>query len=848
MIDEHFDDIPAIPPGVRLVTYPNGLTLILKEDHSAPVVSAQAWCKAGSIHEGKWLGAGLSHVLEHMLFKGTANRAGGRIDQEVQEAGGYMNAYTSFDRTVYWINAPSTGTRVVIDILADIVQNATLPEDELEKEKQVILREMDMNQDDPRRRASRRLFETAYTRSPYRFSIIGYPDIFHEITRQDVVDYYKRNYVPNNIFFVVVGDVNGEEVVKQLEETVGKAKARALDLAVLPEEPRQTGPREVIEEAAIELSHFHYSWHIPDLQHPDIPSLDVLSTLLGGGRSSRLYQELRQKKGVVSSIDAWTYSPGNPGLFGVSVMTPGEKFDIARKEVTAQIDRLKSGEILLEELGKVVKQFTASTLATRKTMQGQAQDLGVNWIATSDLSFSDRYLAAVKRLNRQTLKRVAEQYLDRNNSTLYGLVPEGTVEQKVKQKIAAVSSSIEKIEFPNGLRLLVKEDHRLPFVEIRTVFRGGVLVEEKSNNGISQLTSKMLLQGTRKRSGEQIVSEIEAVGGSIDTFGGNNSLGVNVEVLKDDLTTALEVLSDILLNSQFPEDALTREREIQLNALSAQKDQMLQTAARLMRRGLFGEKTYGLDALGNEEAVLGLDREKIRAFQKRLMHPKNCVMAVFGAVSAKEITRLINLYFETWQQGADIPEPSETQQAPVIPRLTEFKDKKQAVLMIGFRGINVHNEDRFAMEILQESCSDLGSRLFLRIREQLGLAYYVGAQHVLGLSPGFFAFYAGTMPEKLELVEKEILKEIALLREEGLSEEELKRSKAKILGQKKIARQDLGSHALTAALDELYGLGYASSDKDDEKYEKLTLEQVKKVAAKYLVPDRMVIASVAPEG
>src|SRR3954469_16754439 len=147
--------IPSIPAGVRITTLSNGLTIIVREDHSAPVVSAQAWCKTGSIDEGKWLGAGLSHVLEHMLFKGTTTRGAGRIDQEVQDVGGYMNAYTSFDRTVYYINVPNTGAEVAIDILCDIMRNATLPTDEMAKEKQVILREMDMNLDEPGRRSSR---------------------------------------------------------------------------------------------------------------------------------------------------------------------------------------------------------------------------------------------------------------------------------------------------------------------------------------------------------------------------------------------------------------------------------------------------------------------------------------------------------------------------------------------------------------------------------------------------------------------------------------------------------------------------------------------------------------------
>src|SRR3954470_20911057 len=199
--------LPSTPSGVRLLTLENGLTLIIREDHSAPVVSAQAWCRAGSIDEGKWLGAGLSHMLEHMLFKGTTTRAPGKIDQEVQDAGGYMNAYTSFDRTVYWINVPNTGGKVAIDILCDIIQNATLPADDLAKELDVIRREMDMNQDDPGRRAGRRLFECAFTRSPYRFTVIGYPEIFNDLQSQDIHAYYRERYTPNNMFFVVVGDV-----------------------------------------------------------------------------------------------------------------------------------------------------------------------------------------------------------------------------------------------------------------------------------------------------------------------------------------------------------------------------------------------------------------------------------------------------------------------------------------------------------------------------------------------------------------------------------------------------------------------------------------------------------------
>src|SRR5215471_12559068 len=399
-------EIPANPANVNLTTLENGLTIIVREDHSAPVVSAQAWCMAGSVHEGKWLGAGMSHVLEHMLFKGTTRRPGSRIDQEVQEAGGYMNAYTSFDRTVYHIDVPDTGARVAIDILCDIMQNATLPPDEMEKEKQVIVREMDMNIDDPGRRASRRLFETAYTRSPYRFTVIGYPDIFHELKQEDILSYYREKYSPNNVFYVVAGDVKPEEVVTQIRDAYSKTKARALAPTVLPDEPPQMAPREVLEEAPIELGHFHIAWHIPELRHPDVPVLDVLAALLGNGRSSRLYREVRETQGVVHSVDAWTYSPGAPGLFGISGVVDPDKFLSARDAVLREVEKMKTSAVPKNELSKAVKQFISATLAARKTMQGQAQDLGGNWLAATDLSFSERYLAAVKQVTPGDLQRI----------------------------------------------------------------------------------------------------------------------------------------------------------------------------------------------------------------------------------------------------------------------------------------------------------------------------------------------------------------------------------------------------------------------------------------------------------
>ncbi len=841
--------IPSVPPGVKLVTLENGLIIITREDHSAPVVSAQAWAMTGSVHEGRWLGAGLSHVLEHMLFKGTTTRVGSRIDQEVQEAGGYMNAYTSFDRTVYHIDVPNTGARVAIDILCDIMQHAALPPDELAKELDVIRREMDMGQDDPGRRSGRRLFETAYTKSPYRNTVIGYLDIFNELKPEDIRGYYTERYAPNNVFYVVTGDVKHDDAVAQIREAYAKTKSRALPPMVLPAEPRQTAAREIIEEAAIELGHIHFAWHIPDIRHADVPLLDVLAVLLGSGRSSRFYQEVREKLGVVHYADAWTYNPGNPGLFGISAMVDADKFTAARDALLTEMDKLKNSLVSAAELQKAVKQFISATLSSRKTMQGQAADLGSNWLSAGDLNFSQRYLAAVQRITPADLQRVAREYLTPENRTLYALLPNGTSPKTSALVESNTEHAIQKFTLPNGLKLLVKEDHRLPFVELRAVFQGGVLAEDAVNSGITQLFSRLNIKGTKTRSAEEIATQIESIGGSLDSYGGNNSFGVNAEVLSSDFATGLELLSDVILNPTFPAAQLEREREVQIAGIRGNKDELLKSAFQAMRRELFGPSGYGLDSLGTEETLAKLDSATVAAFYKKLATPANCVIAIYGDVNTAETKAAIEKAFGGW--SATVSPSSINYQLSTINslrRVTDSRDKKQAVVVIGFPGTTLNADDRQAMELLQEACSDLGSRLFLRIREKLGLAYYVGAQNMLGLTPGYFAFYAGTEPEKAAQVEEEMFKEVELLRTDCLTEEELKRAKAKIIGQRKIGRQDLGGLATTTALDELYGLGYAHSDAEDAKIEATTLTQVKAVAQKYLCTNAAVVAVINPGG
>jgi zinc protease len=301
-----------------------------------------------------------------------------------------------------------------------------------------------------------------------------------------------------------------------------------------------------------------------------------------------------------------------------------------------------------------------------------------------------------------------------------------------------------------------------------------VLAETKANSGMTQLTGRMLLKGTRTRSAEQIATEIESVGGSLDSYGGNNSFGVNAEVLSSDFATGLDLVADVLLNPGFPPSALEREREVQLASIREQKDHLLQSASNAMRRALFGEAGYGLDVLGTETSVRSIQAPELKGFYEGLARPDNCVLAIYGDVNTDAVKAAVQKSFGQWSKGrlsslltgftADGRGKAPADGSPLheIKRVVETRDKKQAVLVIGFPGVTLHDPDRYPLELVQEACSDLGSRLFMRIREKLGLAYYVGAQNFVGLAPGYFAFYAGTEPEKAAQVEKELLSEAEL--------------------------------------------------------------------------------------
>ena len=826
---------------------PNGLTIIVQEDHSAPVASVQAWCATGSIDEDEHLGAGLSHILEHMLFKGTKTRSTNVIAQKIQDVGGYINAYTSFDRTVFWIDVPKDGIATALDVLADAMMNSTLPPEEYQKEQEVIRREFAMGLDDPDRVVGLRLFATAYQRHPYRFPVIGEIEIYNQLTHEQVMQYYKTRYVPNNLTFVVAGDVDAEKVRQQLTEFFKAYPEKSLKPLFIPEEPPQLGRREVHEEFATELTHLSLAWHIPEVTNPDVPALDLLSSILGDGRSSRLYRRVREEAGLAYRISAFSYTPGDPGLFGIDATLDPKKREAAEQLVLRILDEVKQAGVTTEELMKAKKISLSHHLGALTTMRGQASDIGSNWLLTRNLNFSRDYLDAAQKVTLDDIKRVAARYLTNENLTVVSLNPKGSLLAKTEAAKPVAVGEVQKFELSNGLRLLVRQDARLPLVAIGAVFRSGLLAETPQTNGITRLMAKVLLKGTKTRTAEQIANQIEAVGGSISSEAGNNSFAVSLDITKPDVKLGVELLSDVLLNATMPEEAIAREKEVQIAVIKQDEEQLTTVARNILRQALFTQHPYALRANGSVDSIQRLTRKDLLEFRDRYVVAKNGVIFVFGDVKAAEVKQL----FEQALAGMKPGTLALTDAHPAAPlnkieTVESRKEKAQGVIMVGYRGADIFSPDRYPLQLIDEASSDLGSRFFVRIREQMGLAYYVGANQMEGLVPGLFAFYLGTDPQKIEPVKTALLDEIHKLATDGLTNEELARAKKKVIGQQEIANQSNDSFGYQCALDEIYGLGFNYYKSLEHGVEAVSLDDIKRVAAKYFRDQPYVLATVRP--
>ncbi|HRZ86359.1 MAG TPA: pitrilysin family protein [bacterium] len=838
--------IAAVSPQRHVL--PNGMVVLLKEDHRNPVAAIQVWVRTGSATEGRLGGSGVSHFVEHMMFKGTARRAVGEIAKEIQQYGGEINAHTSFDSTVYTVNIDSRHYLRALDTLADCIMHPSFDPAEVERERSVILKEIAMNEDDPGRKIYNIFFNTAYAVNPYKDPVIGYEDIFKRLTRDDLSRYFAERYAPNNMVIVAVGDLDAAKAHERIRELFGTLERASLPAVYVPAEPAQLGARVRIEKADVNKAHLFVGFHTTDVKHEHKYALDVIAMILGEGRSSRLYRLLREKLSLVSTVSAWSYTPEMPGVFAVSATCESDRMDRARDEIVAQVYRLKREPVALDELEKVKQTIISEYYFSLDTVSGQASDIGYSEVSTANCDFSAEYVARIQKVTADDIIRVATTYFYDENLTVAGIVPRGFREGPAAAAAAVTAEPvITRTVLPNGLTLLVREDHALPTVSVRALMRGGVIVENENNNGISNLCAQLMPKGTKTRSGEEIARAVESAGGSIESYSANNSFGCSVDIVSDRTEMALDIVADVLSKPVFDENDVEREKKMVELSIRSLEDQPFQAAFTLFRKTMFKGHPYRFHSLGSVESVARITRGDIVAFHEAYVVPGNIVLAVFGDVTAERVRALVEARFGAMQPKQAVFPKAETPREKGVVRAEARHAGKQAIVVVGYRGVDIYNTDKYPFEILDAMFSGQSSRLFASIRDEKGLAYAVGSQIITGLDPGAFVLYVATAPGKADHVVELIAAEIARLKSGGVAQEELARAQSGLIGVRKLQLQTNSQLSLQSGLDELYKLGYDNYRNYYARVGAVTEGDIGRVVRTYFPDDDYVVTVLTPD-
>lgn len=825
----------------------NGLTVLIHEMPASPVVCVYGLVKTGSATEGEYLGSGISHFLEHMLFKGTPEKGVGEIASHIQALGGTINASTGQDYTIYTIEVPPEALDTALDTLADMLMNSSLDREEMEKERQVIMGEMRLNEDDPDRRLGEIAFENIYLQHPYHYPVIGYKKLFLDVTRDELRNYYHSRYVPNNIILSIAGNVREQDMLAKVQKVFGGFARQSGVLRNIPSEPPQISPRQYEQEYPTDLTRLVMAFSGVRLLDRDLYALDVLAMILGQGNSSPLYLNVARKKDLVHTISAANFTPVDRGFFEISATLEQKNVDHAINAIWEEIRAIQRRGVAKKDLEKAKRQVLSGHLFSLQKASEVAYAHAVDEAWAGDYQFSQKYVEAVKKVTAQDIRRMANQYLIAPALTVVLLKPREE-KSSTEDTPQTQAGEIQKYVLDNGLTVLLREDHALPIASVRLSLQGGTRQEAPELNGLSTLTADVWAKGTKAFSARQIAAKAESLGMDLDTFSGKNSFGLSVGCLSGDLGPALDVIESIVKNPTFPREEILKTKGDMEAAVRGREDDIFQTTALALKQTLFQTHPLRLDEGGTVETIDRIDRKDVLDFYHRLAAAPNMVISVFGDIAPEKVRDVLKNKFGSLPRGAPHLKPS-SEDFPKEPRVKElFMDKEQAMVMYGFRGVDLKDQDRYGLDILAAILgSSFSGRLFNSVREQLGQAYTLGGDSAAAIDAGWIYFYVLTTQEKIAQVQQILRQEIQNLQSELVSDAELKNTKMYLKGVFRSGLETNSALSFVSGLDELYGLGYRHYRDYEAAIDRVSAQDIRQLAQRYCDLNKVTVVTTQPK-
>lgn len=896
-------------PDRQFVRLPNGMLVIVQELHTAPIVTAQVWVKTGSIYEQEHVGAGLSHFLEHLLSGGTTTtRTEAESNAILGAIGAQTNAATGLENVHYYINTTSQHSATAIDLLSDWMMNSVIRQEEYAREREVIQREFEHGQGSPDRIFWKLTQQARFEVHPARHPTIGYLDEFLNVSRDEIHAFYKKMYVPNNMVFVVVGDVKKDAVVAQITELWKNAQAGALPEVSLPVEPQVDQPRELVGEAAIDQPKLRIAWPGTKLAQEHDYALDLLANVLGEGESSRLARSVRDTLRVVNSIDAYNLSfAWGQGFFGidstVTIAPPKDAAELtdpsltaarikdamqkAKAAILAQVHEVIQNGVTDEELLRAKRQQMASSVYRSQTAQSLASRIAGDLIGMGDPDYQERYVKAIEAITPQDIQAAAKAILRDERLMTISLLPQTSKDNNTalkrpadpdvkfksdrveldntailaryenarhtstqQQRAAIEIMPMEQHVLANGMRVLIQRSTLVPAVAIQMYQLGGLLGEQSGQEGVANAVSTMLTRGTRTRNAQEIANQIENLGAGVSPGVGNNTFYTRSLALKDDWKTVLDLMADVTLNPSFPQDEWEKMQPRLLAAIDRQNDSWASELRTRFRVAYFGDAyPWSQNVTGRRDVVAKLTSEDLAKFYFDRLDASQTVIAIIGDVQPAQVLAQVTRLFEKMPGLAVVPFEAKLAAAPV-PGVYEYHTNKPMVaVQMGYGpGPDRKSTDYAAISVLSKVLSDFPTGW---LEQELrgkgpGLVYAVGAGQFTGVVPGYLAVLFNTQPSTAVEALTRTASVFQRARDTVIDQPTLARAKAAVLTEEFMYKQTNGDRATEAALNELYGLGTDAAEQFQAQINTLTAEALQIVAQTYLREPVAVIISHQP--
>ena len=811
-------------PG-QVFTLANGLRVFIKPVHSTPVVALNIWVKAGSVNEEAGQ-EGYASLIERVMFKSTPTYPDGALDNEIKKIGARQNAFTANDYTCYYLVGASEYFDKMFELEAEAVLHNSFDEQVLAREAQAVLEEMRLSLENPNDRIVKLMMKTAFNEHPYRHPIIGYKETIESVTREKLYAFYRKFYVPSNMWVVIVGDVDAAKALKTVEKYMGSVPNTPLPAQRLPEEPPQNGMRVGVENADLQYSYIRLAWRVPGIKSVDKYPLYVISKLVGGGSTSWLWKELVESRQLAVSAGAGYYSSQFPMLFQVGgVTTPGKARQFVEAARTV-IYRLADGEITSEEIEKARQQIISEDIFESETVEKQATNYG-HFAMLADVNDADEFINNIRAVTIEDIRRVATEFFNDSALTVVRLDPQSS----------PVDALPEMITLDNGIRLILKENHSSPIVSVSVKIAAGGLREEKREAGLANLTAELLAKGANSMSAEEIAENFEKMGSRYSVEANKSFVTFSLQSISENFAPSLELFLDIIKNPDFPSEELDKMKKQVENLLVAEEEDLYHYTCGEALKAVFPDSPIWYSTNGIIDDLQQLKRSNLQEFYKKYYVGSNMVVAIVGDFYLSEVKDTLLAGFGRFNQGKtrelrDYGFKDIT--APILVNLK--KNREQAQVIYVSRTFQANDEKTAAMAVAQTILSGgASSRLFKNLHDKDFLASSVWAYNVGMANAGYFLASIASDADKVASAAARLKEEIDLFRDKGFTDQEFEDAKKYIAGQYSLTMVDSLSMADNFASDELLGKGFDFYRKYPGLINAVTREQVNEVARSYLL-------------